>query len=147
MKKHFFNLALAGLLALVALAGCGKKDDPEPEPVPDPPQPVVETKYSLKPLAEMTLREKVGQLFNVRPEALLPQSSGYVTGEAKDITDFFKEYPCGGITLLCVLLLTVAALRGSDPGTESPAETAVEKQEPEEKQEEEIIETQHYMFH
>ena len=33
---------------------------------------------------------------------------------------------CGGITLLCVLLLTVAALRGSDPGTESPAETAVE---------------------
>ena len=99
MKKHFFKLGLAGLLAMVALAGCGKKDDPEPEPVPDPPQPAQEIKYSLKPLAEMTLREKVGQLFNVRPEALLPQSSGYVTGEAKDITDFFKEYPCGGITL------------------------------------------------
>jgi beta-N-acetylhexosaminidase len=47
----------------------------------------------------MTLKEKVGQLFNVRPEILSPESTGYVTKGTQAMTDTFKEYPVGGITI------------------------------------------------
>lgn len=47
----------------------------------------------------MTLREKVGQLFNVRVESLVPGASGSVTGGSEALTDFFRKYPCGGVTL------------------------------------------------
>ena len=94
MNRHFFGMVMAGLVALAALAACHKNEDP----TPTPPKPEV-TGYTLKPLAEMTLKEKVGQLFNVRPEVLSPESSGYVTKGTQAMTDFFKEYPVGGITL------------------------------------------------
>ena len=47
----------------------------------------------------MTLREKVGQLFNVRAEALDLTSSYTQTGPSQVLTDGFQRYPCGGITL------------------------------------------------
>ena len=92
MTKHFFRKGLAGFLAVAALAGCGKNPD-----VPVPPQP--DYKYSLTPLSQMTLREKVGQLFNVTPEDLYPDASGYLTQGYKVMKETFKEYPCGGIIL------------------------------------------------
>lgn len=94
MTRNFFRMGMACLLAVASLAACHKND----EPTPTPPKPE-ETKYSLKPLAEMTLKEKVGQLFNVRPEVLSPETSGYVTKGTQAMKDFFKEYPVGGITL------------------------------------------------
>ena len=79
-----------GVLLILFAAACSK--DPVPEPV-DP------TKYALKELGQMSLREKVGQLFNVRVESLVPGASGSVTGGSQALTDFFRQYPCGGVTL------------------------------------------------
>ena len=87
MKK----LTVWGLLLLSLAAACTK--DPGPE------NPVEPKKYALKELAQMTLREKVGQLFNVRVESLVPGASGSVTGGSEALTDFFRKYPCGGVTL------------------------------------------------
>lgn len=94
MTRHLLRMGMAGLLAAAALVSCHKNE--EPAPTPPKPEP---TRYSLKPLAQMTLKEKVGQLFNVRPEVLSPESSGYVTKGTKIMTDTFKEYPVGGITI------------------------------------------------
>lgn len=94
MSKHFMRMGMAGLMALSVLASCQKNE----QPAPVPPTPEV-TKYSIKPLSEMTLKEKVGQLFNIRPEVLSPETSGYITKGTQAMKDFFKEYPCGGITI------------------------------------------------
>lgn len=94
MSKHFMRMRMAGLAALAVLASCQKNE----QPAPVPPTPEV-TKYSLKPLSEMTLKEKVGQLFNIRPEVLSPETSGYITKGTQAMKDFFKEYPCGSITI------------------------------------------------
>ena len=87
-----------GLLCLLFLSlavACHQEPEPEPEPQPVPEKPV----YSLKTLDQMTLREKVGQLFNVRAEALDLTSSYTQTGPSQVVTDGFQRYPCGGITL------------------------------------------------
>ena len=94
MTKHFMRMGMAGLAALSVLVSCHKNE----QPAPVPPTPEV-TKYSLKPLSEMTLKEKVGQLFNIRPEVLSPGTSGYVTKGTQAMKDTFQEYPCGGITI------------------------------------------------
>ena len=86
---------LLGLLFLALLTACHPDPEPEPEPAPVPEKEV----YSLKALDQMTLREKVGQLFNVRPEALDLTSSYTQTGASQVLTDGFNRYPCGGITL------------------------------------------------
>ena len=85
------------LLALIVWAGC-EQIEPEPEPQPKP-QPEEKILYSLKPLSEMSLREKVGQLFNVRVEALDLTSSYTQTAGSSVLTDGFSRYPCGGVTL------------------------------------------------
>ena len=86
---------LAVVLLLVAVSCNPIEPEPEPEPRPEPQK----TLYSLKPLAEMSLREKVGQLFNVRVEALDLTSTYTQTGPSQVITDGFNRYPCGGLTL------------------------------------------------
>ena len=96
MKNWKFNLLTVLLLAGLSFA-CQEHLDPDPEPAPAPrPEKI---SYSLTPLSEMTLREKVGQLFNVRPEALDLTSSNMMTGASNVLTDGFSQYPCGGITL------------------------------------------------
>ena len=87
MKK----LTVWGLLLLSLAAACTK--DPGPENPEEP------KKYELKELGQMSLREKVGQLFNVRVESLVPGAIGSVTGGSDALTDFFRQYPCGGVTL------------------------------------------------
>lgn len=86
---------LAVALLLVTVSCNPIEPEPEPEPRPEPQK----TLYSLKPLAEMSLREKVGQLFNVRVEALDLTSTYTQTGPSQVITDGFNRYPCGGLTL------------------------------------------------
>jgi beta-N-acetylhexosaminidase len=86
---------LAVVLLVVAVSCNPIEQEPEPSPGPEPQK----TLYTLKPLAEMSLREKVGQLFNVRVEALDLTSTYTQTGPSQVITDGFNRYPCGGLTL------------------------------------------------
>ncbi len=84
------RLPLLLLLIALALPGCRGRRSAPPESVPEP----VLT-YPFKELEEMTLREKVGQLFNVRIESL----SRYAVTEADSLMDStFVHYPCGAIT-------------------------------------------------
>lgn len=96
-------------------AGPAQSSAPEesvPEISSEPTQPPEETAPSLTGidamLADMTLREKVGQLFIVRPDALdLSQSTAQISDSASAgvtvLTDGMREalvtYPVGGIVL------------------------------------------------
>lgn len=94
MKKFWWILAI---LTAWILVGCDPVEpEPEPEPAPQPEEKIV---YSLKDISEMTLREKVGQLFNVRAEDLDLTSSYTITAGSTVVTEGFNRYPCGGITL------------------------------------------------
>lgn len=86
---------LAVALLVVTVSCNSIEPEPEPGPRPEPPK----TLYTLKPLAEMSLHEKVGQLFNVRVEALDLTSTYTQTGPSPVIVDGFNRYPCGGLTL------------------------------------------------
>ena len=108
MMKSSWKWALPVVAALLLL-GC-ERIEPEPEPTPTP-KPEEKTYYSLKPLEEMSLREKVGQLFNVRPEALDLTSSYTQTGPSSVITDGFSRYPCGGITIFAANIKNPAQLK------------------------------------
>ena len=94
MKNWKFGW-LAVALLVVTVSCHTIEPEPEPGPRPEPPK----TLYALKPLAEMSLREKVGQLFNVRVEALDLTSAYTQTGPSQVIVDGFNRYPCGGLTL------------------------------------------------
>lgn len=87
---------LAIVVALAAVACHPIEPDPEPEPKPKPEEKIF---YELKPLEQMSLREKVGQLFNVRPEALDLVDGRTQTTLSREMTEGFSRYPCGGITL------------------------------------------------
>ena len=94
MKTLKFRWLAVALL--VVTVSCNPiEPEPEPGPRPEPPK----TLYTLKPLAEMSLHEKVGQLFNVRVEALDLTSTNTQTGPSPVIVDGFNRYPCGGLTL------------------------------------------------
>ena len=98
-----FSKLLSTLLITVlilSLNSCNSSDDPD-EPDPTPTGDQVE-----QILAKMTLREKVGQLFVVRAEALLKGmdvvhdlSSNAVIIVKDDMIETDKEYPVGGIIL------------------------------------------------
>lgn len=111
--KRFFALTVANLLAALLLFGCVHVDpEPEPGPAPQPqPQPEEKVFYTIKPLAEMTLREKVGQLFNIRPEALDPTSASMQTTGSSALTEGFNRYPCGGITLYAANIKTPSQIK------------------------------------
>ena len=98
MKKTYFLLAVC--LTLLAIPGC--KSAPQKNVLTPSQADAIEAQ-----LARMSLREKVGQLFCVRPEALDPvfQSSGkgmveYKMQAVNEQTKAFSEqYPVGGVTL------------------------------------------------
>lgn len=99
MMKRFRFGWLVAVLAFGLLAGCHEVDPPEPAPAPQPEQ---KTVYSVKDVSEMSLREKVGQLFNIRVEALDMTSTLSYSAGASVLTEGFEKYPCGGITLYAV---------------------------------------------
>lgn len=123
--KKLISIILCAALALAALTACGSTAAPTPtaEPVqtaaPTPeatPEPTAEpaptpepTPESVTdPLVQMTLEEKVGQLFIIRPDALDltqtpeqikdPYAEG-VTELSSAMADVLYKYPVGGIAL------------------------------------------------
>ncbi len=98
MKKTCFLMAVC--LTLLAIPGC--KSAPKKKVLTPSQADAIEAR-----LSRMSLREKVGQLFCVRPEALDPvfQSSGkgmleYKMQAVNEQTKAFSEqYPVGGVTL------------------------------------------------
>ena len=92
MKTTRLSALLLSLLLLLSACGTKRQDTPDPDPAPDPapvtPQPVEKTPDERIDdiIADMSLEEKVGQLFFVRcPE----------TGAAEDV----ETYHLGGLLL------------------------------------------------
>ena len=114
MKIKYISVAL---LAALLLTGCGAESTLETQkeaenpmlteaPATEPAAPETteapETEPTLSPaeeiLSTMTLREKVGQLFIVRPDALdlTPEEDVKVTSLTPEMEETLKEYPVGG---------------------------------------------------
>ena len=110
-------LLLGGLI----LQGCGSADVPTTEPtvmttaeptlppeitIPpttlpaetEPPETTLPPDPVLERMEEMSLRQLVGQLFIVAPEALTP-GRWHVTGVDEDLLEYLDRYPVGGIIL------------------------------------------------
>lgn len=112
MTKGLVRRAAALGLAGCLLAGCASAGGTAPSAVASPaPSPVPATEPATDAetlLAEMTLREKVGQLFLVRPDALDPSLSQQtiddadvpgVTEVSDNMAAFLAQYPVGGVVL------------------------------------------------
>lgn len=105
MNRYLRALLYAALA--VFLAACHEVEpEPEPTPSPVPPQPVVLT-YSVKEVKDLSTREKVGQLFVIRPEALGSDAKTALSAGAKA---FFDKYPCGGFCLYAANITDPAQL-------------------------------------
>lgn len=109
MKRTIWML----FLALALLTGCGGEGTPSTETTAPPvtetqppetslPTEPPETTQPPSPvdllMAEMSLREKVGQLFIVAPEALVPEEAP-VTDFSETMELALEEYPVGGVIL------------------------------------------------
>ena len=97
-KTYYYWMMIVILIYGFALASCSDDDDSEPSPVDE-----VEAQ-----LEKMTLREKVGQLFFVRPEALdttihWKEFPDLMPIELQKVNDCMKgvnsQYPVGGVIL------------------------------------------------
>ncbi len=97
MLKRTVSVLVAALAVVSACSGSGRRSQ-----VPSTDEKAIEAW-----LQKLTLREKVGQLFNTRPESICPEfaasGQGMVTYALQEVTEgmkeFCKEYPVGGITL------------------------------------------------
>ena len=110
MKKRVFCILLTGMMAAM-LAACGGTSDNQESQATAAESQVTETTESeteteTEPSDALTLEQKVGQLFIVRPDALDPsQASDQVNDADEDgvteVTDTMKEmlakYPVGGV--------------------------------------------------
>lgn len=99
-----FRIWLIATLAIGLLALSCKPDEPViPDPDPDP----IPQKTPQEQLASMSLREKIGQLFIVRPEALEYSvdwtNTSMTSYQLMSITDSmretWREYPVGGLII------------------------------------------------
>ena len=110
MKKIISLLLILMLLA----TGCSPTQEDPPTPTPDPtpvePQPDEEDKAltAEQLLAKMSLEEKVGQLFLIRPESLdasltpeqVHSTRDYGTPQlTEEMAALLKQYPAGGIAI------------------------------------------------
>lgn len=94
MNKYLSRFFLA--LAVFGLAfSCQPPDDPQEPGKPQVPEVI---KYRVPALSELTLEQKVGQLFNIRVENLIGSTTA-ATQETSELTAAFAQYPCGGFTL------------------------------------------------
>lgn len=110
MKKRVFCILLTGMMAAM-LAACGGTSDSQESRATAAESQMTETTESeteteTEPADALTLEQKVGQLFIVRPDALDPsQESDQVNDADEDgvteVTDTMKEmlakYPVGGV--------------------------------------------------
>ena len=91
--KRFFPI----LAVLILWTACEKPNQvPTPKPTPVVEEPEV---YAVKALADMTLKEKVGQLFCIEPEALTG-ATNFVTAGYAELKEGFEKYPCGSFILM-----------------------------------------------
>ena len=90
--RRILALLLLGMSCIAAAAAAGMEEDESVETV----------------LERLTLREKVGQLFVIRPEALCGELSAAELNETyghgavsvtSDMRDRYAQYPCGGFAL------------------------------------------------
>ena len=89
LSRLFLALALSGLVLSCV------PDSPETPVTPDVPEVV---KYRVPELDELSLEQKVGQLFNIRVESLTGSTTPATKG-TDELTAAFAQYPCGGFTL------------------------------------------------
>ena len=96
LTKHFLIILMVAMMA----ACSSDNDDNNNEPSPNP------TDQVEQQLAQMTLREKVGQMFCIRPEALLvgmddlhDVTANAVTQLNDGMVSTDRNYPVGGIIL------------------------------------------------
>ena len=131
MKKLKTGALCLMLIFALMLSACGAAGDvtvpspttepaptatPEPTPEPTPtPDPVQEQAEAL--LADMSLHEKVCQLFVVRPEVLTGLSPVTVAGEATQLS--LAEYPVGGLIYSVDNLVTQEQTREMIENTQS----------------------------
>ncbi len=131
MKKLKTGALCLMLIFGLLLSACGAAGDvtvpspttepaptatPEPTPEPTPtPDPVQEQAEAL--LADMSLHEKVCQLFVVRPEVLTGLSPVTVAGEATQLS--LAEYPVGGLIYSVDNLVTQEQTREMIENTQS----------------------------
>ena len=131
MKKLKTGALCLMLIFALMLSACGAAGDvtvpspttepaptatPEPTPEPTPtPDPVQEQAEAL--LADMSLHEKVCQLFVVRPEVLTGLSPVTVAGEATQ--QALAEYPVGGLIYSVDNLVTQEQTREMIENTQS----------------------------
>ena len=97
MNKRIY----AALAAALVLIGCQKTITPVPTPEPPVPQepPVAQMKArSIPAVGDLSLHEKVCQMFSLRPEAL-EGTKTQMTVLTDRMKATFKEYPVGGFTL------------------------------------------------
>lgn len=107
MRKYLLLLCIA--LLIVSCGGPGFNTPDLPHNPGQPADSIAPTDstsidpdsvlFRLPTVEELTLREKVGQLFNIRPEDLRPGTSSAVVEVSGLMRSNYKNYPCGGFTL------------------------------------------------
>lgn len=122
MGLRLSALALAcGLLVGCVPAASGKTPDPSPAPTPQQLPAEASGTDTAELLKHMTLREKVGQLFLVRSDALDPALSQQTIDDADapgvtEVSDamaaFLERYPVGGVVLFGKNITDETQLRG-----------------------------------
>ena len=101
LRKKTAMLLTTVLLCSIFLCGCasdatGSGAAPKPETQPERRPPVeIEEDNITRVLSSMTLNQKVGQLFIIRPEAL---GSSALSLKEEDVA-FYEKYPAGGFCL------------------------------------------------
>lgn len=108
VHKQSARRLLAGLLAAVLLGGCAAVPLKNAGNTPEQASVTPDVTPVENPLSRMTLREKVGQLFLVRPDALDPSLTQKtiddadavgVTEVTASMRDVLRQYPVGGVVL------------------------------------------------
>lgn len=122
IRLRLSALALAcGVLAGCAPAASGTAPAPQPTASAGEQATASPSAAPAGLLAEMTLREKVGQLFLVRPDALDPALSQQTIDDAdapgvievsEAMAAFLEEYPVGGVVLFGKNITDEVQLRG-----------------------------------
>ncbi len=93
------SLLILCLVIMTSLLACHSEQEILPSPTPTVTITATPTQNPLnKTLNQMTVEEKVAQLFIIFPEALI-QETRVVTQVDQEMRNFLKEYPVGGIIL------------------------------------------------
>ena len=110
-------------MALVCACGAPKEAEatPTPAPAPSPAQTEDTRTQAQKLLDGMSIREKVGQLFIIRPDSLdtsltdeqISDASKYgVTALTEDMKSVLEQYPAGGFAIFGKNITAPAQLSG-----------------------------------